>query len=908
MEPCTNGESCACSSNNAPGPSSPPVTECHSDWFVPNCEQEPYLPQTVENELQRLKALKSFQMIDAQRTDNAADATTASPVSSTTTSPCEPVDVASTLSTMDHIVALARSMFQVPMALLSLTDLGRQCHLAQSGIPKDIKEIPRRQTICAHTILCTEDAFVVPDVSSHPQLRDRNLPNFVQFYAGVPLITPEGERIGAVCVLDSKPRPNGFSREQIQLLKHLSGMAMNALVERRSRLQQERKLKKATRVISSTVHDLLTPLTAVELALSLLHEDQDFQSKLLQHQKESIKIASNCIGVLGRMCRTMRDQHSASCKQQVDRPKNVHRNSSTTTTTTINLEDDENDSRHNNPDYGLTAESFRIMYGSGTGDGSEEDDSSSVFEKKALAAPRVTVVVKELVKNIHMAMDAIPKTIPIKIILHASVPPQIVTDDLKVLRCALNLLQHCASIANSGSIQLSIKPQHCKCGTSMLGFHCENRQEGASDIAADQSIMECCATSCSTSFEASSSSLSLENDCCHHNRTSQGLRSCSEINLYSVAMQVEAMGGDCGIQSNKGCDFSNGEPVEASYWFRVPLEAPTDSAEQPVNSVITTSLAEQEPACGDDNSDISCVNFSDDGKTLVFEAQPRRRRALIIEDSIVIRKVIANALSKIGFETVTAVNGMEGLQMLQSSLYDVVLCDFLMPVMDGLDCVHQYREWEKTHRQWLRQYIIGMSAHASDQDVERGLRVGMDCYKPKPLTYQGLKDLVEACEKNQQNLIANTLDKVDKKPLLNNVEKISYHQVGQPKMCLIASKDHASHDLARLTEAKGWKSLIVHDGEDALQALKKRNWDAVFLDENLPLLSGRKCATEFREWERENRVNSQKNILIMASLSKVAPNAKPVGADGILQKPIQPSKVEKVLQKAEEPSLHIIMR
>ena len=76
----------------------------------------------------------------------------------------------------------------------------------------------------------------------------------------------------------------------------------------------------------------------------------------------------------------------------------------------------------------------------------------------------------------------------------------------------------------------------------------------------------------------------------------------------------------------------------------------------------------------------------------------RLKLALIIDDSLVIRRVIDRALTKIGFEVKHAEDGMKGLKAMKVTLFDLVLCDFLMPIMDGLDCVQQYRQWERRHR------------------------------------------------------------------------------------------------------------------------------------------------------------------------------------------------------------------
>eukprot|EP00979_Chaetoceros_neogracilis_P015290 scaffold5651_cov133-Chaetoceros_neogracile.AAC.1 len=85
--------------------------------------------------------------------------------------------------------------------------------------------------------------------------------------------------------------------------------------------------------------------------------------------------------------------------------------------------------------------------------------------------------------------------------------------------------------------------------------------------------------------------------------------------------------------------------------------------------------------------------------------RPRRRKkfALIIDDSKTIRKALERTMTNFGFEVILAENGRLGLEEMKSTVFDIVLCDFLMPIMDGMDCVKQYREWESNHRSWFEQ-------------------------------------------------------------------------------------------------------------------------------------------------------------------------------------------------------------
>ncbi len=100
----------------------------------------------------------------------------------------------------------------------------------------------------------------------------------------------------------------------------------------------------------------------------------------------------------------------------------------------------------------------------------------------------------------------------------------------------------------------------------------------------------------------------------------------------------------------------------------------------------------------EDESEVSCnlTNFSTNNTK-------RKKCALIIDDAKIIRKVFVRALTGMGFAVKQAENGLKGMLEMKSVMFDVVFCDFLMPLLDGLDCVQQYRDWEKANRPWFKQ-------------------------------------------------------------------------------------------------------------------------------------------------------------------------------------------------------------
>jgi PAS domain S-box-containing protein len=131
----------------------------------------------------------------------------------------------------DRITRLAAELFDAPIALVSFIDRDRQWLKSCFGI--DLRQTDREIAVCTHTIL-NEDVFVVGDLAADDRFADNPLVTGEQglrFYAGAPLITPQGHAIGSLCVIDTEPR--SFSEEQVRRLEDLAAMVINELELRR---------------------------------------------------------------------------------------------------------------------------------------------------------------------------------------------------------------------------------------------------------------------------------------------------------------------------------------------------------------------------------------------------------------------------------------------------------------------------------------------------------------------------------------------------------------------------------------------------------------------------------------------------------------------------------------------------
>lgn len=143
------------------------------------------------------------------------------------------------------IVALAAELCDTPMAMVSVVESRRQVFLARMGL--DVGETPRSTSFCAHAMLGAE-VMTVPDATLDPRFERNPLVTGepgIRFYAGQPLVSAEGAPIGALCVIDTVPRPGGLSDLQRRVLATLGQSVMRRLVSQRqdeehSREQEER--------------------------------------------------------------------------------------------------------------------------------------------------------------------------------------------------------------------------------------------------------------------------------------------------------------------------------------------------------------------------------------------------------------------------------------------------------------------------------------------------------------------------------------------------------------------------------------------------------------------------------------------------------------------------------------------
>ena len=196
------------------------------------------------------------------------------------------------------------------------------------------------------------------------------------------------------------------------------------------------------------------------------------------------------------------------------------------------------------------------------------------------------------------------------------------------------------------------------------------------------------------------------------------------------------------------------------------------------------------------------------------ERSDTRFRILLVEDNPDNKKLAERVLDAIGADVDTADNGKEAVEMAADSLYDLIVMDLMMPVMDGFSATEAIRQQEVAPN---RVPIIALTAHATEGFRDRCLEVGMDDYMSKPFKKDRLAAVV-----NQW---------IDRRPVILVADDAPENRLIVKRFLMLGGD---------------YRLLFATNGKETVSLFERHHVSLVLLDMEMPVQNGFDTADAIR--------------------------------------------------------------
>lgn len=319
--------------------------------------------------------------------------------------------------------------------------------------------------------------------------------------------------------------------------------------------------------------------------------------------------------------------------------------------------------------------------------------SSAPFDLKEMIS-EIDVVVRQAIEN---------KGLTFNVEIDSNITGNILSDKVRIKQVIINLLTNAKKYSNTGTVTLKASGTQDESGQSHLYFEVKDTGMGIPEEKLPN-IFERFSQVDNSSSKA-------------YQGVGLGLSICKSL--------VEMMGGKIGADSTLG--------EGSTFWLELIL--PTQP--KPVKS--------QE---GD--STFETIYQAEDGA----EYCPMRKKLkiLVVDDQPMNRTIVDKYLKKLDYTCDMAEGGQQAYDMAINEHYDLIFMDIQMPEMDGVEATRLIR-WKAQHQP----VIIALTANTASSDIEKYLKMGMDDYVGKPISFVQLKNMIDTWESRCWERTLNTL-------------------------------------------------------------------------------------------------------------------------------------------------------
>ena len=221
----------------------------------------------------------------------------------------------------------------------------------------------------------------------------------------------------------------------------------------------------------------------------------------------------------------------------------------------------------------------------------------------------------------------------------------------------------------------------------------------------------------------------------------------------------------------------------------------------------------------------------------------RGMKVLVVDDNPTSRDIFQEMLESFSFEVTVAASGPEGITELESAEeenpFELVVMDWKMPGMDGIEASQQI----KNHKNLSKiPAIIMVTAYGREEVMQQAEQVGLEGFLLKPVNPSMLFDAI-------MEAFGEAVPETSRVAQKHEQEAEALKHIRGAHVLLVEDNEINQQVAKEILEGAGLNVSIANNGQEAVNAIKETNYDAVLMDVQMPVMDGYTATKEIRKWE-----------------------------------------------------------
>jgi CheY-like chemotaxis protein len=274
----------------------------------------------------------------------------------------------------------------------------------------------------------------------------------------------------------------------------------------------------------------------------------------------------------------------------------------------------------------------------------------------------------------------------------------------------------------------------------------------------------------------------------------------------------------------------------------------------------------------------------------------------VVDDNATSRDILQEMLESFSFEVTVAASGPEGITELESANaykpFELVVMDWKMPGMDGLEASRRI----KNHSGLSKiPAIVLITAYGREEVMQQAEEIGLEGFLLKPVSPSMLFDAI-------MQAFGEAVPEVSRVAQRKEQEAEALKHIQRARVLLVEDNEINQQVAKEILEGAGLHVELATNGQEAVNAVKENEYDAVLMDVQMPVMDGYTATRKIREWEGGMR-NAECGmtgvpIIAMTAHAMAGDEDKSLqaGMNGHVTKPIDPDQLFATLQQWIKPS------